>query len=161
MKLDPGMRRTVTEQSLGFVATVCPDGTPNVSPKGTVAVWGDEYLVFLDLRSPGTMRNLAANPAVEVNVVDPIVRKGYRFKGVARVVSEGEEYEQILAWYARERGSATDRVRAAVLIHVSDAAPLTSPAYDRGASEDEVAARWREQHLEVDARRREQQPPDA
>ena len=29
------MKRVVLEQKLGFVATVCPDGTPNLSPKGT------------------------------------------------------------------------------------------------------------------------------
>jgi predicted pyridoxine 5'-phosphate oxidase superfamily flavin-nucleotide-binding protein len=147
VKLDPAMRRVVSEQSLGFVATVCEDGTANVSPKGTLAVWDDEQLVFLDLRSPGTMRNLASNPSVEVNVVDPILRKGYRFKGTGRVVSDGEEYERILERYARERGTATERVRAAVLIHVSEAAPLISPAYDAGASEEEVATRWREHHL--------------
>jgi hypothetical protein len=38
-------------------------------------VWDDEHLVFLDLRSPETMRNLTSNPSVEVNVVDPILRK--------------------------------------------------------------------------------------
>jgi len=31
--LTPDMKRIVAEQKLGFVATVCPDGTPNVSPK--------------------------------------------------------------------------------------------------------------------------------
>src|SRR6185295_14131401 len=36
------MKRVVEEQRLGFVATVCPDGTPNLSPKGTTAVWDDE-----------------------------------------------------------------------------------------------------------------------
>ena len=76
MPLDADMKRVVTEQSLGFVATVCPDGTPNLSPKETLAVWDDEHLVFLDLRSPRTMRNIASNPAMEVNVVDPILRKG-------------------------------------------------------------------------------------
>jgi hypothetical protein len=33
------MRRLVEDQRLGLVATVCPDGTPNLSPKGTVAAW--------------------------------------------------------------------------------------------------------------------------
>ena len=28
------MRRVVEEQRLGYAATVCPDGTPNLSPKG-------------------------------------------------------------------------------------------------------------------------------
>jgi len=41
----------VTEQRLGFVATVCPDGTPNLSPKGTTAVWDDDHIVFADIRS--------------------------------------------------------------------------------------------------------------
>jgi predicted pyridoxine 5'-phosphate oxidase superfamily flavin-nucleotide-binding protein len=58
------VRTVVAEQRLGFVATVCPDGTPNPSPKGTVAVWDDRHLVFADLRSPRTVRNLRHNPAV-------------------------------------------------------------------------------------------------
>jgi hypothetical protein len=32
------MKRVVEEQRLAFVATVCPDGTPNLSPKGTTRV---------------------------------------------------------------------------------------------------------------------------
>lgn len=82
-KLTTEMKRVVTEQRLAYVATVCPDGTPNLSPKGTLAVWDDEHLVFVDIRSPGTIANLKKNPAVELNVVDPFVRKGYRFKGRA------------------------------------------------------------------------------
>ncbi len=142
------MRRVVSEQSLGFIATVCPDGTANLSPKGTLRVWDEEHLVFLDLRSPGTMRNLAGNPSVEVNVVDPILRKGYRFTGMGRVVPGGEELERVLDFYGREPGDARERVRAAVLIEVSEAAPLISPSYDLGASEEEeVAATWRKHHL--------------
>jgi predicted pyridoxine 5'-phosphate oxidase superfamily flavin-nucleotide-binding protein len=35
--LTADMKRVVEQQRLGFVATVCPDGTPNLSPKGTTA----------------------------------------------------------------------------------------------------------------------------
>jgi predicted pyridoxine 5'-phosphate oxidase superfamily flavin-nucleotide-binding protein len=146
LKLDEAMKRLVRQQALGFVATVCPDGTPNLSPKGTVTVWDDEHLVFLDLRSPGTVQNLDSNPSMEINVVDPILRKGYRFKGDARVVGEGE-LDKILEFYKRERGVARERVRGAVLMQVRDAAPLISPVYDLGASEAEVATHWREHHL--------------
>src|SRR5215470_7170094 len=97
--LTEDMKRVVGEQRLGFVATVCPDGTPSLSPKGTTAVWDDRHLVFADIRSPHTVQNLRANPAIEVNVVDPITRKGYRFKGRAIVVDRGEPFEQILAFY--------------------------------------------------------------
>ena len=96
MRLDEDMRRVVREQSLGFVATVCPDGTPNLSPKGTTIVWDDDHLVFLDVHSPTTVANLGRNPSVEINVVDPIVRKGYRFKGRAEVLTEGALHAEVL-----------------------------------------------------------------
>ena len=79
--LTDDMRRVLDEQQLGFIATVCPDGTPNLSPKGTTAVWDDEHLVFADICSPTTISNLRRNPALEINVVDTLSRKGYRFKG--------------------------------------------------------------------------------
>jgi predicted pyridoxine 5'-phosphate oxidase superfamily flavin-nucleotide-binding protein len=79
--LTDDMKRVVEEQQLGFVATVCRDGSPNLSPKGTVAVWDDDHLVFADICSPDTIANLAANPAIEINVVDPLRRKGYEPHG--------------------------------------------------------------------------------
>ena len=81
--LTADMRRVLDEQQLGFIATVTPDGKPNLSPKGTTPAWDDDHLVFADICSPNTIATCATNPAIEINVVDPIVRKGYRFKGVA------------------------------------------------------------------------------
>lgn len=149
MRLDDDMRRVVEEQSLGFIATVCPDGTPNLSPKGTTVVWGDEQLAFLHIHSPGTVDNLRTNPAVEINVVDPIVRKGYRFKGTAEVLTDGDVHAAVLEWFRQERGTDTDRARAVVLVRVETAAPLISPAYDTGVTEDDVIARWRDHHLRL------------
>jgi hypothetical protein len=140
--LTEDMKRVVREQRLGFVATVSPDGTPNLSPKGTTTVWDDDHLVFADIRSPGTVANLLHNPAIEINVVDPDVRKGYRFKGTATVLTEGERFEEIVAFY-RARGSQST-IRSVVLVIVERALPLISPAYDQGANEDDVRAEWRQ-----------------
>jgi hypothetical protein len=136
------MKRVVSEQRLGFVATVCPDGTPNLSPKGTTAVWDDDHIVFADIRSPATVSNLRRNPSTEINVVDPMVRKGYRFKGVASVVTEGEGalFERILDFYRTERNldEGRTRIRSFVLVKINEAMPLISPAYDQGPTEDQV-----------------------
>jgi uncharacterized protein len=78
------VQRFVREQRLGFVATVNPDGSPNVSPKGTVTIRDGDHLVFADIRSPGTVANLKRDPRVEINVVDMILRKGFRFRGRGR-----------------------------------------------------------------------------
>ena len=139
--LTDDMRRLLDEQHLGFIATVCPDGTPNLSPKGTTAAFDDDHLVFADIHSPGTIANLKANPAVEINIVDVLSRKGYRFKGNATVFGEGDRFEELLDFY-RARGS-TSAKRHIVLVKIEHTAPLFSPAYDGGASEAEVSARWR------------------
>ena len=134
------MKRVVEEQRLGFVATVCPDGTPNLSPKGTTIVWDSDHLVFANIRSPGTLANLRQNASVEVNVVDPFVRKGYRFKGVASIVESGPLYDEVIAFY-KERGVASV-IREVVMVRVQTAQAIDSPAYDLGLSEAEVRARW-------------------
>ena len=138
--LSDDMKRVVNEQRLGYIATVNADGTPNLSPRGTLAVWDDDTLIFADIRSPGTTRNLRRHPAVAINVVDPMLRKGYRFAGRATVHDEDELFAQGLAFY-HKRG-VVNPVRAVVLVAVTEARPLISPAYDLGASETEVRARW-------------------
>jgi predicted pyridoxine 5'-phosphate oxidase superfamily flavin-nucleotide-binding protein len=143
--LTADMKRLVGEQRLGFVATVCPDGTPNLSPKGTTAVWDDDHLVFANIRSPGTLANLRQNPNVEVNVVDSFVRKGYRFKGVAAVLESGSRYEKAISFY-RERG-ARSAIKEIVMIHVQRAQPIDSPAYDLGLTEGDIRDHW-ERHFE-------------
>lgn len=145
------MRRVLAEQQLGFVATVTPEGKPNLSPKGATQVWDDDHLVFADIRSPRTIANLLGNPAVEINVVDPVLRKGYRFKGVATVLSEGPQFEAIEQWF-RARGS-TNPFRHLVLVKVESAAPISSPAYDQGRTEAEVTRQWIRYWTDLWARR--------
>ena len=137
------MKRLIREQRLGYVATVCPDGTPNLSPKGTVAVWEDDHLIIADLRSAGTVANLAHNPVVEINVVDPFARKGYRFKGTARVVTEGPLYEAALASYEQQGlFDAPLRIHCIVIVKVERARPLVSPGYERRVTEKQVREQW-------------------
>jgi predicted pyridoxine 5'-phosphate oxidase superfamily flavin-nucleotide-binding protein len=139
--LTDDMKRVVREQKLGFFATVCPDGTPNLSPKGTTTVFDDDHLMFADLRSPQTIRNIEHNPSVEVNVVDSLVRKGFRFKGQGAVHRSGDVFERACQMY-RDMGATSD-IRAVVVIRVDRALPLISPAYDLGKTEEQVKDRWR------------------
>jgi predicted pyridoxine 5'-phosphate oxidase superfamily flavin-nucleotide-binding protein len=138
--LTEDMQRVVSEQRLGYIATVCPDGTPNLSPKGTTAVWDDDHLVFADICSPNTIANLRQNPALEINVVDTTLRKGYRFKGTGTILSDGPQFEEMVSFY-RGRGTASP-IQHIVLVTVERALPLVSPAYDLGQSEAQISSRW-------------------
>jgi predicted pyridoxine 5'-phosphate oxidase superfamily flavin-nucleotide-binding protein len=139
--LTDDMKRVIREQSLGFVATVCPDGTPNLSPKGTLSVWDDETLIFADLASPTTVANILANPGVEVNVVDPLRRKGYRFKGRASVHHTGPLFDQAVHFFDAH-GVEESRIHGVVVVLVQRAVAVLSPAYARGMSEAEIVDRF-------------------
>ena len=154
--LNDDMKKVIRQQKLGFVATVCPDGTPNLSPKGTAAVWDDDHLVFADLASPVTMANLRLNPSLEINIVDVFSRKGYRFKGNATIVEKEANQslfaEIFQAFHNGERGIHQVRLpaRAYVLVKVKRALELVSPGYVPGKTEletrEEWAAHWAEVH---------------
>lgn len=144
--ITPDMRRVVSEQRLGFVATVDSDGTPSLSPKGTFVVLDDRQLAFSEIRSPRTLANLARQPRVEVNFVDPFMRRGYRFKGPARVVPrDTEEFPALHPTFTALWPSLADRMRAIVVITVERALPLVTPAYDTGQTEDELRRHWARQ----------------
>jgi len=151
--LNDDMQRVVRQQRFGFIATVCPDGSPNLSPKGTTAVWDDDHLVFADLASPTTMENLRHNPVLELNVVDVYSRKGYRFKGTVRIVEKGEAlFDEIChAFDTGTRGVHQVQLpaRAYVLLKVERALPLVSPAYVSGKSEADTRVEWAEYWVNV------------
>ena len=134
------IKEFVKKEKLGYVATVCPDGTPNLSPKGTTTVWDDEHLVFADIHSPGTIDNLLVNPSIEINIVDIFTRKGYRFKGIGKVLSEGPLFGEVVSFY--KSAGAKYLIKNIVLIKVERILPLSSPVYDTGISEEEVIKRW-------------------
>ncbi len=143
--LTEDMKRLIDEQRLGFYATVCEDGSPNLSPKGATYVLDDDHLFFVHVRSPQTVANIRRGSLVEVNVVDPFARKGYRFKGPAAVHEPGSRTWEAALKRLREAGSSLiDRARAIVVIEVRVARPVVSPVYDDGVTtEAEVRAMFR------------------
>ena len=131
----------VSQQKLGFVATVSPNGTPNLSPKGTISVLNENTLVFANIRSPQTIENLEKNPSIEINIVDLFSRRGYRFKGIAKIISDGEEYNKILLSY-KQNGIQTT-IKSIVMVNVKQILEVTSPLYDVGYTEEELRIKWK------------------
>jgi len=105
-------------------------------------VLDDEHLFFADIRSPQTVANIRRGSAVEVNIVDPFLRKGYRFKGTAAVHERGTKVYAEGVERMRQAGSTLfDRVKAIVVVEVHEARPVVSPAYDDGAVTDDEMLR--------------------
>ena len=128
-------------QKLGYVATVSSDGKPNISPKGTIIAWSDNLLAFANIRSPDTLMNLQTNPFVEINVIDPLSRKGYLFAGTAKIIENTPLYVEILNHY-RINGIKSP-INSIVIVDVSSVSEVTSPLYDLGQTEEEIKLKWK------------------
>ena len=138
--LDDDMKALVSGTMLCFAATVNEDGTPNLSPKSSLRVHDDNHLMFANMASPGTVDNLRRNPAIELNCVDIFSRRGYRFTGKAAIHSGDDPlYLDLKRDVAAEHGDAIP-VHDAVLIEVTAAQPVISPAYTYidGLTEDDL-----------------------
>ena len=141
ISIPDNIKNFVNFQKLGYVATISKDGTPNLSPKGTIAVIDKSTLVFADIRSPQTIQNLQDNPSVEINVVDPFQRLGYRFKGEGKIISEGSEFDKILDYY--ENAGIKSKINSVVVVDVKSMSEVTSPSYDLGVTKDELVSKWK------------------
>jgi len=146
-KITDEMARMIAELRLCYVATVTPDGRPNLSPKGSLRVVDGDHLAFADIMSPQTMRNLKENPYVEINIVHPFLRRGYRFKGRCDIFTEGETFH-LVANELWQREGRQYPVNAVVRIEVETALPVRSPAYvfNKGVQEDDVRRIWLERY---------------
>ena len=135
------IKNFVNFQKLGYVATVSIDNTPNLSPKGTIMVFDESHLVFADIQSPKTVENLNHNSSIEVNVVDPFSRRGYRFKGTAEVISSGDKFDKIILYY--KTSGVKSSIKSVILVKIEKLDEVLSPLYDLGHTEEELKAKWK------------------
>lgn len=137
------MKRMVSGLRLCYVATVTPEGRPNLSPKGSLKVLDDDHVAFIDIMSPATMRNLKSNPYVEINMVDPFLRRGYRLKGRCEIVTEGPVFDAV-AGELWEREGRQYPANAVVRVTVEAALPVKSPAFvfNKGVRDEDVRKIW-------------------
>lgn len=92
-KLTDAMKEMIASQQC-FVATVRPDGVPNVGPKRSTRVLDDETLAFNEGTGKQTYENLISGSKVAIAVVNRDVMDGYRFTGTATVHVDGPVYEK-------------------------------------------------------------------
>lgn len=152
-KLTEYMKQVVEEHKLGFVATICEDGSPNLSPKGTCLILDDDHIIFGEIRSPNTRRNLEQRPAMEINFVDQFARKGFRAKGTATYIARGtSEFDELFGRFA-QWGELAAKMNGIVKLKIDRALPLSTPAYDLGATEEELRAHWKNYFLGLESDR--------
>ncbi len=138
------IKNFVNFQKLGYVATISADNTPNLSPKGTIIVLDESHLSFVHIHSPQTVENLKHNPSIEINVVDPFSRRGYRFKGIAEIISSGDKFTKIISYY--KTLGVKSSIKSIILVKIEKLSEVLSPLYDLGYTEEELKTKWKKHY---------------
>ena len=108
-----------------LIGTASKEGRPQISPKGSVAVFNDDTLCYWERSHRSSPRRIAENPFVTVYYRNPARKENpyragcIRFHGRARIVTGGPEWEK--AWELtnhEEQSKDPEKKGAAVLIEL-------------------------------------------
>lgn len=134
--LNQELQDFINEWRLGHLATIGPEG-PNVSPKGTFQALDAGSVAFAEIRSPRSMANLATDARVAVDMVDVFARKGVKLRGEAvfHPVQSAQAAGLTPRWTELFGAELMARSSGFVVIALSAVQPVTTPAYDVGATE--------------------------
>jgi len=98
LELTQEIKDFVSRGDVGKVlATISPDGFPNIGPKGTIQVYDDGSLAYCEFVGKHHYENVKRDPHVAIACIDFAGRQGYRFVGEAELHESGEVYDKVKA----------------------------------------------------------------
>jgi predicted pyridoxine 5'-phosphate oxidase superfamily flavin-nucleotide-binding protein len=124
--------KDIIEKTRGWAfATSTKDGMPNVVPIHFVKLISDNEIMFVDIFMKKTLENIKNNPNVALTVWDWDVkpRKGYQFKGQARIETSGKLFEEGIKIVKAEKPDLDPK--GIVIVKVKSIY-ITSPGPDAG-----------------------------
>ncbi len=126
------MKNCVESTQLCYVASINDDGTPNLSPKGSLTVLDRNHLIFANIASTKTIENLRKRPFLEINIVNTFNRIGFGISGTAEIMEQGtNEYDFVTKPLWKNHGTNL-LVHNVVKINVVKVRKFHSPAYKYG-----------------------------
>jgi predicted pyridoxine 5'-phosphate oxidase superfamily flavin-nucleotide-binding protein len=85
---DTTIKQYINQSVLCWLATSDEDNFPNVSPKEMFTFVEEDKLLIANIASPNSIQNIKVNNKVCVSFVDVFVQKGFKIKGIARIIEE-------------------------------------------------------------------------
>lgn len=128
---------------LGWLATVDPEGVPNVSPKEVFAVVDGDHLVVANIASPTTVRNIRAGSKACISFIDVWVQKGFKITGTAENIGSQEPSFNRWAKPLLKMAGPRFPIHSVIVIRASVVEPILAPSYrlypDETTEESQVA----------------------
>ena len=118
-------------KNISAVATSTKDGFPNVVPISHTKVISDDEILLMDMFMKKSKQNIELNPNVAIStwIIEEGKKKGYQFKGEARIENSGDVFEEGVKWVKSEKPDA--KPESAIIVKVKSIY-ITSPGPDAG-----------------------------
>lgn len=129
MILTNEVKTYIDKSVLCWLATVDGDGQPNVSPKEMFMYYNDNTLLIAHIASPVTLANITQQPKVCVSFVDVFVQKGYKIKGLAKILKKNDLSFQQKSQLLKERFTDRFPISAVIEVTVTSLEPIQAPSY--------------------------------
>jgi uncharacterized protein len=123
------VKSSIDRSVLCWLATTDADGFPNVSPKEIFTYHADNQLLIANIASPNSVKNILQNEKICVSFVDIFVQKGFKIKGLAKIIKSGEEGFEHFAAPLRILAGEAFPFSSLTLIEVQKVTPIISPRY--------------------------------
>lgn len=129
MEFTPDVLQSIDKSVLCWLATVSTDNAPNVSPKEVFKAWENNQLIIANIASPQSVRNIKANPAVCVSMIDIFIQKGYKLQGKAGIVTPKMDNFEGMEAALLEITKGQFPFRSIIQIRVDKISPIIAPSY--------------------------------
>jgi predicted pyridoxine 5'-phosphate oxidase superfamily flavin-nucleotide-binding protein len=107
--------KAMLAKQLPIQSTVSKDGLPDIGPKRSLRAYDDQTLIYNENTGGQTLRNILDGSKMAIAVIDREALDGYRFVGTPEVFSEGQPFDDAVA-FASQNGMKTPKF--AVLVHL-------------------------------------------
>lgn len=141
-RLDPAARALFALHSIGLFAKADANGASAVSLDATWLVLDDHTLALAHMRSPGKVANLQREPRAEIAFIDPSQGTELRARGRGRYLDMAAAACDLRRRFDAEGPELFALMQGLVIVSLTRAEPVTSPAYDVGHGRDELAKTW-------------------
>lgn len=115
VKLSDEIKESLAATKLAFFATSANDRTPNVVPIGAFKVLDDATLLISDQFFNKTLANMKENPKAAISWWGE--KGGFQIKGTVTIHTDGEIWQQDVAWMKELRPSL--KPKGAVVLKIT------------------------------------------
>ncbi len=123
------VKKYIRKSVLCWLATSDKDNMPNVSPKEMFTFADDNTLIVANIASPNTIQNIDFNPNVCISFLDIFIQKGYKIKGIARIIEKSHETFAEKVTLLTALFGDTFPIKSIIEIEIKSVEKIVAPSY--------------------------------